>query len=300
MTYHKPVLLEECIELLQLQKNGTYVDVTFGGGGHSRAILQELEEGKLLAFDQDPDTEGNLPEDPRFTLIRANFRHLKKMLRMHGVREIDGLLADFGVSSHQFDVAERGFSIRSDAPLDMRMNPEKELSALQVVNDYSQAQLEEILEQFGELTRPANIAKAIINKRPIKSTGELVQALSPLTPGKKSKQFLARVFQAIRIEVNEEIKVIEELLAQSAEVIKPGGRLVCLSYHSLEDRPVKNFMKSGRLDGEPEKDFYGKLIRPFAPVTRKPLVASEAEIQLNPRARSAKLRAAEKLEDGAA
>lgn len=298
MTYHKPVLLNDCIELLQLRPGGTYVDVTFGGGGHSQAILEQLKDGKLLAFDQDPDSEDHIPQDARFTLIRSNFRYLKKMLRLHGVQEIDGLLGDFGVSSHQFDAAERGFSIRSDAPLDMRMNPEKDLSALQVVNDYGQEELERVLEQYGELTRPSNIAKAIIKHRPIKTTGALVSALAPLTPGKKSKQFLARVFQAIRIEVNEEIKVLEDLLKQSVEVIRPGGRLVCLSYHSLEDRPVKNFMKFGNPEGAVQKDFYGKLLRPFEPITRKPIVPSAQEIQLNPRARSAKLRAAERVTDG--
>ncbi len=295
MSYHKPVLLQECIRQLQLKTGGVYVDATFGGGGHSQLILEQLKGGQLLGFDQDPDARANTLEDKRFTLIPANFRHLKKMLRLHGVREIDGLLADFGVSSHQLDAAERGFSLRFDAQLDMRMNPDKELSAHQVLNTYSSEELARVLRDFGEFNRPNGLVRQIINSRPLNTTQELKEALDKMAPRHKAHQFWARLFQAVRIEVNEEIAVIEEMLEQATALLKPGGRLVCLSYHSLEDRPVKNYFRYGNFQGEPEKDFYGNLIRPLEPVNRKPIEASPEEIEENSRARSAKLRVAQKL-----
>lgn len=297
MDYHKPVLLHESIELMALKPNGVYVDLTFGGGGHSREILNQLEGGKLFGFDQDPDAVANIPADDRFQLIESNFRHLKKMLRLHGVRKVDGILGDFGISSHQIDAAERGFSLRFDAELDMRMNPSKSLSAKTVCNGYSEKGLIEVLQKYGELNRPHLISRAIIEARPVESTLDLVQAVERFAPRNKHGQFLAQVFQAIRIEVNEELKVIEEMLEQSIEILKPGGRLVCISYHSLEDRLVKNFFRSGNFEGRPEKDFYGNLIRPLEPINRKPIAPSDTEINLNPRARSAKLRAAERPDE---
>lgn len=294
MDYHKPVLLHESIELLALKPDGIYVDLTFGGGGHSREILNLLEGGKLFGFDQDPDAIANKPEDKRFTLIEANFRHLSRMLRLHGVRKVDGILGDFGISSHQIDAAERGFSLRFDAELDMRMNPSKSLSAKTVCNEYSERGLIDILKRYGELNRPHLVSKAIIEARPLESTFDLVKAVERFAPRNKHGQFLAQVFQAIRIEVNEELKVIEEMLTQAPDLLKPGGRLVCISYHSLEDRIVKNFFRAGNFDGKAEKDFYGNLIRPLEPVTRKPIAPSDDEIIENPRARSAKLRAAVK------
>jgi 16S rRNA (cytosine1402-N4)-methyltransferase len=295
MSYHKPVLLHQCVSQLQLQANGTYVDATFGGGGHSRLILEQLEGGKLFGFDHDPDARANALPDDRFTLIPANFRYLKKMLRLHGINQIDGLLADFGVSSHQLDAPEKGFSLRFEAELDMRMNPEKELSAQTVVNDYSAAQLAKVLKDYGEFKRPQHLANQIIAERPISTTQALKAALEKVAPRQKVHQFWARLFQAIRIEVNEEITVIKELLEQATQVLQPGGRMVCLSYHSLEDRPVKNFFKYGNFEGEPQKDFYGNLIRPLEPVNRKPIEASAEEVAQNPRARSGKLRVAQKL-----
>ncbi len=293
MDYHKPVLLHESVDQMNLQEGGIYVDLTFGGGGHSREILQRLEGGQLFGFDQDPDAKDNRPEDERFTLIEANFRHLKKMLRLHGVRKVDAILGDFGISSHQIDAAERGFSLRYEAELDMRMNPDRSLSAKTVCNDYSEKSLIEVLKRYGEINRAHLVSRAIIQARPLESTFDLVNACEKFAPRNKRGQFLAQVFQAIRIEVNEELKVIEEMLSQAIEVLKPGGRLVCISYHSLEDRIVKNFFRSGNFEGKPEKDFYGNLIRPLEPISRKPIAPSEEEIRLNPRARSAKLRAAE-------
>ncbi len=294
MDYHKPVLLHESIELMALKPGGVYVDLTFGGGGHSREILKLLEGGQLFGFDQDPDAVANKPEDDRFTLIEANFRHLKKMLRLHGVKEVDGILGDFGISSHQIDAAERGFSLRFEAELDMRMNPAKNLSAKTVCNDYSEKGLIEILRKYGEINKAHLVSQAIIEARPLESTFDLVKAVERFAPRNKHGQFLAQVFQAIRIEVNEELRVIEEMLEQSIEVLKPKGRLVCISYHSLEDRIVKNFFRAGNFEGKPEKDFYGNLIRPLEPINRKPIAPSDTEINENPRARSAKLRAAER------
>lgn len=282
---------------MDIKEDGIYVDVTFGGGGHSREILKHLTTGHLYAFDQDPDAQANVPDSKNFTLIPSNFRHLKKSLRLYGVKEIDGLLGDFGISSHQIDEPERGFSLRFDGPLDMRMNPSKELSAHQVVNQYSEEELFNILKNYGEIIRPKPLVNAIVNNRPINTTTELKKALEKFAPPQKHGQFLAKIFQAIRIEVNEEIVVIHELLEQATEMLKTDGRLVCMSYHSLEDRPVKNFFRYGNIEGKPMKDFFGNLLSPLEPITRKPITASDAEISENPRARSAKLRAAKKKED---
>ncbi len=296
MGYHDPVMLRECLEHLQIKPDGIYVDVTFGGGGHSREIIKQLTTGHLYGFDQDGDAQNNALDSENFTLIASNFRHLKKNLRLRGVKQIDGLLGDFGVSSHQIDVPDRGFSARFDGPLDMRMNQEKELSAHTVVNSYSEEQLSEILKNYGELNRPKVLAAAIIAARPVATTTDLKKALQNLAPPpQKQGQFWAKIFQAIRIEVNQEIEVIHELLEQATEILKPEGRLVCMSYHSLEDRPVKNFFRYGNIEGEPNKDFYGNLLRPLEPITRKPITATAEEIKLNPRARSAKLRVAQKL-----
>lgn len=296
MEYHKPVLLHQCIDLLQIREDGTYVDVTFGGGGHSREILKHLTTGRLFGFDQDPDAEANTPDSKNFTLVKSNFRHLKKMLRLHGVKQIDGLLADFGISSHQIDEPQRGFSLRFEGPLDMRMNTDKTLTAAQVLNEYPEEEIFRILKSYGEINRPRPLVQAIIDARPLRTTSDLKKALERFAPPQKHGQFWAKIFQAIRIEVNEELEVIHELLQQATEILKPGGRIVCMSYHSLEDRPVKNFFRYGNVEGEPVKDFYGNLIHPLKPITRKPIVPDENEISENPRARSAKLRAAEKIE----
>jgi len=296
MSYHNPVLLKESVDLMAIKADGVYVDVTFGGGGHSREILSRLgEKGKLFAFDQDPDAKDNIPDDPRFTLISSNFRYLQKMLRMQGITAVDAILGDFGISSHQIDEGERGFSLRYDAALDMRMNRNKGRSAAEVLNHSDEDELIRILKQYGEISRPHLAARAIISQVPLKSTFQLKAAVEKLAPRNKPGQYIAQVFQAIRIEVNEELKVIEELLEQSTAVLKNEGRIVCISYHSLEDRLVKNYFRGGHFDGTMEKDFYGNLLRPLEPITRKPLIPSEEEISLNPRARSAKMRAAEKI-----
>ncbi len=296
MDYHKPVLLHESVDLMSIQAEGTYVDLTFGGGGHSREILSRLgPNGKLFGFDQDPDAEANVPEDPRFTLIASNFRHLKRMLRLHQVRKVDAILGDFGISSHQIDEGARGFSLRYEAELDMRMNPDKAFDAKAVLNRYSEKQLKDLFFRYGEIRSAAALSRAIIQARPLQTTFDLVAVAEKFAPRNKRGQFLAQVFQAIRIEVNEELLVIEEMLQQAPEVLKDGGRLVCISYHSLEDRLVKNFFRTGNFEGKPKKDFYGNLIRPLEPITRKPIAPEANEINENPRARSAKLRAAELL-----
>lgn len=297
MEYHKPVMLQECIDQLNINPQGTYVDVTFGGGGHAREILKHLDGGKLYGFDQDVDAIANKPTDENFTLIEANFRHLQRNLRVFGVKSVDGILADLGISSHQIDAAERGFSIRYDAELDMRMNTAKPFSAKKLVNEYGQDDLNRVLKEYGEFPKSWHMAGAIVNARtsaPVNTTEDLKKALSHFAPQHKPSQFWARVFQALRIEVNDEMGALHDLLTQACEVLNPEGRLVVMSYHSLEDRPVKNFMRSGNVSGELEKDFYGNLIRPMEPVTRKPLIASAEEINENPRARSAKLRTAKK------
>jgi 16S rRNA (cytosine1402-N4)-methyltransferase len=299
MQYHDPVLLKESIEGLNIKPDGIYVDVTFGGGGHSREILKHLgEKGKLFAFDRDADAAGNIIADPRFTLIRQNFRYLKNFLKMYNAIPVDGILADLGVSSHQFDVAERGFSIRFDAKLDMRMDMSSGKSAMDIVNEYEESELKRILKEYGEVNNAGRLARLIVDARAekkIETVDELKAAIKPQTPKHKENTFLAQVFQAIRIEVNGEMDDLKELLMQSNEILKPGGRLAIISYHSLEDRPVKNFMRSGKFEGEVEKDFYGNPIAPLKAIQSKPIVASAAELKVNSRARSAKLRIAEKL-----
>jgi 16S rRNA (cytosine1402-N4)-methyltransferase len=298
MDYHVPVLFDQCIDGLDIKENGVYVDVTFGGGGHSRGILSKLgEKGRLFAFDQDEDALLNSIDDPRFKLINVNFRHFKKYLKLHGVSKVDGILADLGVSSHQFDVAERGFSIRFDAELDMRMNQSANLSAFEVVNDYELDELLRVFRDFGELKNAWKIANKIIEQReqePIKRNGELMDLLKPYAPRNKENRFFAQVFQAIRIEVNDEMQVLKEFLQGSLDMLSDGGRLVVISYHSLEDRLVKRFVKSGLFHGEPEKDIYGYFYKPFSAVNRKVIVPSDEEINQNNRARSAKLRIAKR------
>ena len=297
MEYHNPVLLNECIEGLNIKPTGIYVDVTFGGGGHSKLILKHLDGGKLYAFDQDDNAHKNTLEGDSFKLINANFRHLKNFLRMEGIRKIDGLLADLGVSSHQFDVAERGFSIRFDGELDMRMNTNSPLSARQVVNEYGQEELANVLFKYGELRNSRAIAREIISAREVEeiiTTGQLIEVVVNMVPEKKKNQFLARIFQAIRIEVNDEIKALEEMLLDAVDMLNEGGRLVVLSYHSLEDRMVKNLLKKGKIEGDLEKDFFGNPIKDLKEITRKAIVATEQQITENTRARSARLRVAEK------
>ena len=296
--YHIPVMLTECLEGLNIRPDGIYIDVTFGGGGHSRAIFSKLSsEGKLIAFDQDPDALANVWEADNFQLIPSNFAFLKNYLRSLGIDKVDGILADLGVSSHQFDEGKRGFSIRTNDPLDMRMNQNGAFSAMNVVNEYEEEQLIKILRKYGEVTSPGKVAGTICRGRqatPIKTTGELIAVLQKIAPKFKEHKFFAQVFQAIRMEVNNELDVLEKFLLQTAEVLKPGGRLVVMSYHSLEDRLVKNYMKRGNLDGSIEKDFFGNILKPFSDVTRKPIIPTEEEMELNSRARSAKLRIAER------
>ncbi|MCW5520065.1 16S rRNA (cytosine(1402)-N(4))-methyltransferase RsmH [Aureitalea sp. L0-47] len=298
MEYHKPVLLHETVDGLNIQPNGVYVDVTFGGGGHSKEILQRLgTEGKLIAFDQDTDALENAIDDPRFLLINENFRFLKRFLRFYGYTQVDGILGDFGVSSHQFDVAERGFSTRFQADLDMRMNTKSDFSAYDVINTYEQQRLKQVLYSYGELRSSAGMARVIVEARqqqPIKTSEELKKALGRFLPKHRENKILAQVFQAIRIEVNQELEALKEFLLQTADVLKPGGRLSLISYHSLEDRLVKRYMRNGLFEGEPEKDVFGRVEVPFKPVG-KFIIPSEEEISENPRARSAKLRIAEKL-----
>ena len=297
MEYHNPVLLNECIEGLSIKPTGIYVDVTLGSGGHSKLILKNLKGGKLFAFDKDESAHKNVLEGDSFKLINANFRHLKNFLRMEGVRKIDGLLADLGVSSHQFDVPERGFSIRFDGELDMRMNTNSPLSAKEVVNEYAQQDLANVLYKYGELRNSRAIAKEIVKARETKkivTTNQLIDVVNHMVPGKKRNQFLARIFQAIRIEVNDEINALQEMLLDAVDMLNQGGRLVVLSYHSLEDRIVKNLIKKGNTEGRLEKDFFGNPIKDLKDITRKVIIATEDEIAENTRSRSAKLRIAEK------
>lgn len=297
--YHVPVMLHECIEALDIKPDGIYVDVTFGGGGHSREILKKLgAKGRLIAFDQDPDAIKNAIDDERFVLVHQNFRFLKNCLRLQGVKEVDGILADLGVSSHQFDDASRGFSIRFDADLDMRMDQVSDLDARKVVNTYSEDELHRIFGMYGEVQNAKSLAKTIVTARlskPINTIAELKEAIKKLVPKGKEHKYHAQVFQALRIEVNKELDALQEFLTQSPLVLKEGGRLVVMSYHSLEDRLVKNFMLKGKFRGEVEKDFYGNEIKPFRVLTRKAITASEEEVKNNNRARSAKLRVAEKI-----
>lgn len=298
MEYHNPVLLKETVDGLDIKPDGVYVDVTFGGGGHSREIMSRLgPNGKLFAFDQDEDAQANVIQDDRFTLIPENFRFLKRYLRFYGIKEVDGVLGDFGVSSHQFDVAERGFSTRFDAELDMRMNQKSAVSAYNVVNEYEEQQLKKMFFEYGELKNAGALANTIVNARRdnnIKSTEQLKQVLSRFLPAHKSNKILAQIYQAIRIEVNQEIDVLKEFLEQTLEVLKPGGRLSVISYHSLEDRLVKRFIRNGMFEGEPERDMFGNFEVPLKAVG-KLIVPTEEEIEVNNRARSAKLRIAEKL-----
>ena len=296
--YHKPVLLAESVDALVSNPDGVYVDVTFGGGGHSREILSRLsEKGRLFSFDQDSDAINNAIEDSRFTLINQNFRFLENSLLMYGVNQVDGILADLGVSSHQFDKAERGFSIRSDAPLDMRMNKMQDIDAYKVVNEYDEEALADIFYYYGELREARKLAREIVNKRKsadIKTTEDLKKVFS-YVPAHKSNKFFAQVFQAIRIEVNQELDALKEMLVQSSNVLKKDGRLVIISYHSLEDRLVKKFLKNGMFEGEPERDVYGNYQKVFELPYRKAIVPTEEEIEDNSRARSAKMRVGIKL-----
>jgi 16S rRNA (cytosine1402-N4)-methyltransferase len=298
MDYHNPVLLHPTVDGLAIKADGIYVDVTFGGGGHSKAMLQQLgPEGKLFAFDQDEDALANALPDDRFTLIHENFRYIKRFLRFHNIKSVDGILADLGVSSHQFDVAERGFSTRFDAELDMRMSKRTELSAYKVVNEYDVENLTRVFYDYGELKNAPALARTIIEVREyelIKNTAQLKDVLSRFLPAHKSHKILAQIYQAIRIEVNQEMEVLKEFLTQSLEILNPGGRLSVISYHSLEDRLVKRFMKNGLFEGEPERDFFGNFTVPFKTIG-KLIVPDMQEIKINNRARSAKLRIAEKI-----
>ncbi|MEK8180542.1 16S rRNA (cytosine(1402)-N(4))-methyltransferase RsmH [Flavobacterium buctense] len=297
MEYHNPVLLKETVDGLNIKPDGIYVDVTFGGGGHSKEILSRLgPNGRLFGFDQDEDALGNALPDERFTLIHENFRYIKRFLRFHGVKSVDGILADLGVSSHQFDVPERGFSTRFDADLDMRMSKRNELDAHKVINEYDDANLKRVFLDYGELKAAPAIARTIIEAREYKTintTDELKMVLAKFLPDQFKNKILAQIYQAIRIEVNQEMEVLKEFLEQSLEILKPEGRLSVISYHSLEDRLVKRFMKNGLFEGEPERDFFGNFSVPFK-LVGKLIVPDDAEIKINNRARSAKLRIAEK------
>lgn len=297
--YHIPVMLHESVEGLQIDPDGIYVDATFGGGGHSLEILNRLKSGRLLGFDQDPDARANAPKDPRLTFIAANFRHAQRYLRSEGVRQVDGILADLGVSSHHFDAPERGFSIRYDAPLDMRMDQQKSQTAADIVNTYPEEKLVQVLAAYGEVKSPRKVANRLIQARnngPIGTTFELIDALRPVTPRQKEYRFQAQVFQAFRMEVNQELQALEALLEQSTALIKPGGRLAIITYHSLEDRLVKHYLRTGNAEGKLEKDFFGNPIRPFRPTQSKPIIPTESELNANNRSRSAKLRVAERIE----
>jgi len=295
--YHNPVMLQESLEGLDIKPNGVYIDVTFGGGGHSKAILQNLKEGSLYAFDQDEDAKNQMVAHSNLVFIKANFQYVEKYLKLHQVGPADGLLADLGISSHQIDEPKRGFSTRWEGPLDMRMNPESGQSAADVVNGYTEADLHKIMGMYGELKNARTLALAIVkarSKQKISTTEELKKVITPLAPRGKEFKYQAQVFQALRIEVNQEMDVLASLLEQCTRILKPGGRLVVMSYHSLEDRMVKHFMQAGNLEGNLQKDLYGNIIRPFEPVNRKPMEAKPEEVLANPRARSAKLRIAEK------
>ena len=299
-TYHVPVMLDECISALNIKPNGIYVDLTMGGGGHTREILKHLgPEGHLYSLDQDPDAEANAPDDPRHTFVASNFRFVRGALRLRGVEKVDGILADLGVSSHHFDAKHRGFSFRGEALLDMRMNTRGGRTAADIVNTYTNEALSKIFAEYGELDTTWKIANCIERARaekPITTTAELVEAVKPCTPPKDEAKFLTKLFQALRIELNGEIEALKMALEQSLKLLNPEGRLVVMSYHSLEDRLVKNFMRSGNTDGIIEKDFFGRATTPFKVITRKAIAPSDEEIQTNPRSRSAKLRVAESID----
>ncbi len=298
MDYHKPVLLKKSVDGLKIRPEGVYVDVTFGGGGHSREILQRLgERGKLIAFDQDQDALENRIDDERFTLLNENFRYVKRFLRLHRITKVDGILGDFGVSSHQFDVAARGFSTRFEADLDMRMDQKNSLSAYHVVNKYEEKELRKVLFDYGELRNAPKIARTVVAERkeePIRTSVQLKEILSPFLPAGREHKILAQIYQAIRIEVNQELEVLKEFLVQTEQLLNPGGRLSLISYHSLEDRLVKRYIRNGLFEGEPEKDMYGHFTVPFKKVG-KLIVPGEDEVKHNNRARSAKLRIGEKI-----
>ena len=295
--YHIPAMLQECIDGLQISPSGTYVDVTFGGGGHSRGIIEQLGEGgRLFSFDQDLDAYANRIEDPRFTFVHSNFRYLTNFMRFHKVDKVDGILGDLGVSFHHFDEAERGFSFRADAPLDMRMNRSARVDAAQVVNTYTEEQLLRIMADYGDMRRPMPIVRAILkarDNRPVMTTGQLLDVIRPLINPKQEKKEFAQIFQALRIEVNGEMDALKRFLESTLEVLRPGGRLVVLTYHSLEDRMVKNFIKTGNTEGIVDKDFFGKVNTPWRQITKGAVAPSQEEIDRNPRSRSAKLRVAE-------
>ena len=298
MAYHEAVLLSESVQGLNIKSDGIYVDVTFGGGGHSREIIKNLSRGQLFAFDQDTDANNNILEKENFKLLNTNFRNIKNFLRMEGINEIDGLLADLGVSSHQFDISERGFSTRFSGPLDMRMNLNSELDAKHIINNYSQQYLAKIFFEYGELRESRKIAKTIVvarKEKQILTTNQLLDCIQHLTIERKRNQFFSRVFQAIRIEVNDEIAALKEMLNAVTDLLKVGGRLSVISYHSLEDRLVKNLVRKGNVEGNLQRDFYGNPLKIFKEISKKVIVPSEPEIKTNPRARSAKLRIAEKI-----
>ena len=297
--YHVPVLLEESVSGLNIDPDGVYLDLTFGGGGHSREILKRLKDGCLIGFDQDSDALANVPDDSRFIFVNHNFRYLRNFLRYCGYDEADGILADLGVSSHEFDEAGRGFSFRFDAELDMRMNQRSRLKATDILNTYSEENLIRIFRNYGEVDNVRRLVDLIVNARTgkmITRSEEFLQVIAPCVPKQKEKKYLAQVYQALRIEVNGELEALEDMLKEAERALRPGGRLVVITYHSLEDRIVKNFLKSGNFEGKVEKDFYGHVKRNFELVNRKVIVSSEEEIERNPRARSAKLRIAEKRE----
>jgi 16S rRNA (cytosine1402-N4)-methyltransferase len=298
--YHNPVLLNDCIEGLNINPDGIYVDVTFGGGGHSREIMKHLDKGRLIAFDQDSDALENAIDDPRFTLVPQNFRYMKNFLKLHKAIPVNGILADLGVSSHQFDVPERGFSTRFEADLDMRMDRKGDLTAASVLNEYSERDLSLVFKNYGEVENARKLAFFIAGGRKeqaIQTVNELKEVIKTCIPRGKENQYLAQVFQALRIEVNNELDVLKEFLMQSAEILTNGGRLVVISYHSLEDRLVKNFINKGKFEGDAEKDFFGNVLKPLDAVNRKLIVPGADELQSNNRARSAKLRIAEKRND---
>lgn len=295
--YHIPVLLNESVNGLEIKADGDYVDVTFGGGGHSREIFSRLKSGRLFAFDQDEDAAANVIHDDRFFFIRHNFKYIRNFLKYYGVEQVDGILADLGVSSHDFDVAERGFSFRFDGDLDMRMNRDSAQTAADLVNTYSEDQLRTVFREFGEIDNAGRLAKQLVSARNInsvKTIEQFRQAIAPCVPRLQESKYLAKVFQALRIETNREMDVLHEFLEQSIELLKPGGRLVVITYHSLEDRMVKNFIRSGDLSGKQEKDFFGNVESPLMAINRKVIVPTDEEIERNPRARSGKLRIAEK------